>query len=453
VVTFDGRAPGTPAATWSADPRFRDLPALALRRTGRTVVVAAHPDDETLGVGGILAELADAGCPAEVVIVSDGSASHPGSPTLDAEALAGRRRAEVVEAVHVLSPASPITMLGHPDGGLREVRDAIEADLRALLTDGAPVDQLVATWRGDGHRDHRIVGEVCAVLADELGCTFLEYPIWLWHWATPDDPRVPWDQLRVVELADRSVVRKQRAVAAHATQVAPLSSDPTDAPTLHPAFLRTFDRDVEVVVTQEPARAAVTREFFDATYGRHDDPWGYADRWYEERKRALTMAALPDRRYRDVLEVGCSIGVLTAELAQRADHLLALDVSTCAVERARERVGGLPQVHVQVADVALGVPAGSFDLVVLSEVGYYFDRPTLDRVLADLRARLAPGGTLVACHWRHPVDAYPLSGDEVHRVLRRTTDLTLLAEHREKDLLLDVYGDDPRSVAQRTGLA
>ena len=115
-MTFDGRAPGTPAATWSADPRFRDLPAFALRRTGRTVVVAAHPDDESLGVGGILAELSDAGHPAEVVIVSDGGASHPGSPTIHADELTGRRWAEVVEAVHLLSPASPITMLGHPDG-------------------------------------------------------------------------------------------------------------------------------------------------------------------------------------------------------------------------------------------------------------------------------------------------------------------------------------------------
>lgn len=453
MVTFDGRAPGTPAAAWTADPRFRDLPALALHRTGRTVVVAAHPDDETLGAGGILAELADAGCPAEVVIVSDGGGSHPGSPTLDEDALAGRRWAEVVEAVNLLSPASPITMLGHPDGGLREVRDAIEDDLRALLADGSPVDQLVATWRGDGHRDHRIVGEVCAALAEELGCTFLEYPVWLWHWATPDDPRVPWERLRVVELADRSVVRKHRAVAAHASQVEPLSADPHDSPTLHPAFLRTFDRDVEVVVAQVPVRTTLTGEFFDATYDRHEDPWGYTDRWYEERKRALTLAALPEQRYRDVLEVGCGIGVLTEELAPRADHLLAVDVSTAAVERARRRLAGLPHVHVQVADVADAVPAGSFDLVVLSEVGYYLDRPTLDRVLADLRARLAPGGTLLVCHWRHPVDAYPLSGDEVHRVLRRTTDLTLLAEHREKDLLLDVYGDDPRSVAQRTGLA
>ena len=453
MVTFDGRAPGTPAAAWSADARFRDLPALALRRTGRTVVVAAHPDDETLGAGGILAELADAGHPAEVVVVSDGAASHPGSPTLDPDALAARRRAELAEAVHLLSPASPVTMLGHPDGGLRESREAIEADLRALLRDGPPVDQLVAPWRGDGHRDHRIVGEVCAGLADELGCTLLEYPLWLWHWATPDDPRVPWDRLRVVELADRSVVRKHRAVAAHVTQVAPLSSDPRDAPTLHPEYLRTFDRDVEVVVAADESRSTLSSDFFDATYDRHDDPWGYTDRWYEERKRNLTLAALPDARYGRVLEVGCSLGVLTAQLAQRADDLLAVDVSGAAVERARERTASLPQVRVERADITEAIPAGPFDLVVLSEVGYYLSRPTLVRVLADLRARLAPGGTLLACHWRHPVAAYPLSGDEVHRVLRRTTDLTLLAEHRETDLLLDVYGDDPRSVAERTGLA
>lgn len=449
-MTFDGQAPGTPADAWSADARFRDLPALALRRTGRTVVVAAHPDDETLGAGGILAELADAGHPAEVVVVSDGSASHPGSPTLTPDALVEVRSAEVREAVRLLSPDSPVTLLGHPDGGLREVRDAVEADLRKLLADGPPVDQLVSPWRGDGHRDHRVVGEICATLADELGCTLLEYPLWLWHWATPDDPRVPWDRLRVVDLSDRSVVRKHRAVAAHATQVAALSPDPRDAPTLHPAFLRTFDRDVEVVVTQEPTLPSLTGEFFDATYDRHDDPWGYTDRWYEKRKRALTLAALPDARYGRVLEVGCGIGVLTAQLAEHADDLLAIDVSAAAVERARERV---PGARVEVADVASRVPTGPFDLVVLSEVGYYLDRPTLARVLRELRAQLAPGGTLLACHWRHPVEAYPLGGDDVHRLLRRTTDLTLLAEHREADLLLDVYADDPRSVAERTGLA
>jgi len=450
-VTFDGRAPGTPAAVWSADERFGALPALALRRTGRTVVVAAHPDDETLGAGGLLAELSDAGHPAEVVVVSDGSASHPGSPTLGPSDLVARRRAEVLDAVRLLSPGSRVALLGHPDGALREARDAVEADLRAVLADGPPVDQLVANWRGDGHRDHRIVGEVCATLADELGCALLEYPLWLWHWATPDDPRVPWDALGVVELTDRSVVRKHRAVAAHVTQVTPLSADPSDAPTLHPAFLRAFDRDVEVFVGARSTPAeTLPGDFFDATYARHDDPWGYTDRWYEERKRALTLATLPDRRYARALEIGCGIGVLTAELARRVDDLLAVDVSAAAVDRARERV---PGVRFEVADVADGLPDGPFDLIVLSEVGYYFSRPTLTRVLTGLRDRLAPGGTLLACHWRHPVAAYPLTGDEVHRALRRTTDLTLLAGHREADLLLDVYGDDPRSVAERTGLA
>ena len=190
---------------------------------------------------------------------------------------------------------------------------------------------------------------------------------------------MPWDRLRAIELADRSVVRKSRAVAAHVTQVQPLSSDPRDAPTLHPAFLRMFDRDVELVVTSDgPEPTSLRGDFFDATYGRHDDPWGYTDRWYEERKRALTLAALPDARYGRVLEVGCGIGVLTALLAERADHLLAVDVSAAAVERARARV---PGVQVEVADVAEGVPDGPFDLVVLSEVGYYLDRPTLRRVL------------------------------------------------------------------------
>src|SRR5205085_312787 len=122
---------------------------------------------------GLLAELRDAGHPAEVVVVSDGSASHPGSPTLGALDLVARRRAEVLDAVRLLSPDSRVTLLGHPDGALREARDAVEADLRAVLVDGPPVDQLVANWRGDGHRDHRIVGEVCANLADELGSALL----------------------------------------------------------------------------------------------------------------------------------------------------------------------------------------------------------------------------------------------------------------------------------------
>ncbi|MBO9553517.1 bifunctional PIG-L family deacetylase/class I SAM-dependent methyltransferase [Cellulomonas sp.] len=450
MVTFDGRAPGTDPAVWTA--RFDDLHALALP-TGRTVVVAAHPDDETLGAGGLIATLAARGLPPEVVVVSDGSGSHPGSPTLDPQALAVRRRAEVVAAVRTLSPQSPVTLLGHPDGGLREVRAEVLRDFRRVCAGPTPA-LLVAPWRGDGHRDHRVVGEVAAQVADALGCPLVEYPLWLWHWATPDDDRVPWDRLRALDLDPDAALRKRRAVDEHATQVRPLSGDPRDAATLHPRFLRGFDRDVEVLVVGAASESRdLGQDFFDGTYTRHDDPWGYTDRWYEARKRALTLAALPDERYGRAIEIGCSIGVLTADLAGRCDDLVALDVSPLAVARARERLADRPHVRVMTGDVARDMPDGPFDLVVLSEVGYYLTRPTLRGVLDGLRDRLSPGGTLLACHWRHPVAAYPLTGDDVHRNLARTRGLTRLAVHTEEDMVLEVYSPDPRSVARRTGLA
>ncbi|GIG41868.1 hypothetical protein Cph01nite_36300 [Cellulomonas phragmiteti] len=465
MVTFDGRGPGTPPHVW--DEPLAALPPWPLPREGRTVVVAAHPDDETLTAGGLLAELAAAGRPADVVVVSDGAASHPGSPTLDPTALARRRVDEVRAAVEILSPASDVTLLGHPDGGLCESRDRVTADLRAILTTGAPVRTLVTTWRGDAHRDHRVLAEVCADLADELGCTLAEAPLWLWHWATPDDPAVPWDDLRALPLSDHAVVVKQRAVAAHETQVQPLSDHPADVPVLHPRFLRGFDRDLEPFVVREPTRrddgpadrASLPAAYFDATYARHADPWGFTDRPYEARKRALTLAALPDERYGRALEVGCSIGVLTAELAARCDALTGTDVADAALAAARARLAHAP--HVRLVHGALGgtdddaLPGGPFDLVVLSEVGYYLSWADLTVALPDLLTRLSRGGTVLACHWRHPVEDYPLPGDAVHRALARAAQdagLAHLVEHREADLLLDVWSRDPRSVAERTGL-
>jgi SAM-dependent methyltransferase len=387
-------------------------------------------------------------------VLSDGAGSHPGSPTLSPAELVARRRDEVRRAVALLAPGAPVTLLDHPDGGLREARAAVERDLRRVLDAGAPVDALVVPWRGDGHRDHRVAGEVGTTLAAERGARLLEYPLWMWHWATPDDGRVPWDRLRVVDLAEGSVLRRLRAVQAHRSQVHALSPDPRDAAVLGPDLLAALDRDVAVVVAggDDPEDRTLDAGFFDATYAHRDDPWGFEDRWYEERKRALTLAALPDARYGRVLEVGCSIGVLTAQLADRCDALLAVDVAEAAVARARERLADATHVRVEVADVAAGVPEGPWDLVVLSEVGYYLSRADLARTASAVRRSLARGGTVLAVHWRHPVDEYPLGGDEVHRVLARETGLHRLVRHEEADLVLEVLSQDARSVARRTGL-
>lgn len=451
MVTFDGRAAGTPAGVWQAPDRFDRLPGLPLP-AGRTVVVAAHADDETLGAGGLIQRLAAVGRPADVVVVTDGAGSHVGSTTLPPADLAALRAREVVAAVALLSPRSTVTTLGFPDGGVREHRDEVAAVLREAVGD-EPLAAVVAPWRGDGHRDHRVVGEVCAELAAEHGARLLEYPVWLWHWATPDHPEVPWDRFRALPLDDRELAGKRRALAQHATQTQPWSPAPEDAAPLHPEFLRHFDRDLEVFVVVEDAPAGVDAAHFEAAYARRDDPWRLESRWYEERKRALTLASLPKARFGSVLEVGCSVGMLTAGLAPRADRLLATDLVASAVQRTRQRLADQPQVTVRQHDIRTEVPRGPYDLVVLSEVAYYLTRAELVDLVDRLEQVLAPGGTVVACHWRHPVADYTQTGDDVHRTLDRSLGLARVSTYRDTDIALDVWSLETRSVAQREGLA
>lgn len=190
--------------------------------------------------------------------------------------------------------------------------------------------------------------------------------------------------------------------------------------------------------------------YFDCLYEADDDPWHFRTRYYEARKRDLTLACLPERHYGSCFEPGAALGVLSGELAGRCDKVLAMDISAAAL-----RLAGcdLPEnVLLRQGTVPRDWPNGSFDLVVLSEVGYYLDRADCSELvrLAVLHAR-----DLVAVHWRHPVAEYPLSGDEVHDLLTEAAhglDMHLLVEHREADLRIDVWSHDARSVAERTGV-
>lgn len=201
-------------------------------------------------------------------------------------------------------------------------------------------------------------------------------------------------------------------------------------------------------------------EHFDALYRGDADPWRVRDDWYERRKRALALAALPRERYGRVLEIGCSNGVMTVELARRAGRLTALDASAVAVDLARREVaaadlGGADgadgaDVEVRRGRVPDDLPTGPdavVDLVVLSEVGYFLRSDALDELVARLPALLAPGGDLLAVHWRRDPETLPVPGDEVHRRLRRLEDggAEHLVAHVEEPFLLDVWrrpGDD-----------
>jgi len=193
--------------------------------------------------------------------------------------------------------------------------------------------------------------------------------------------------------------------------------------------------------------------YFDALYEACDDPWGFRNRWYERRKRLLTMALLPRERYRRAFEPGCANGELSAQLAARCDSLLATDLNETAVRLASERVAALPHVRVERGSVPDDWPAGRFDLIVISELAYYLSSPELDRLAECIKATLTPDGTLLACHWRRPFDAAPQSAAAVHALLDTRCGLTRLARHDDPDMLLDVWSHDPRSVAEQEGLA
>jgi SAM-dependent methyltransferase len=194
--------------------------------------------------------------------------------------------------------------------------------------------------------------------------------------------------------------------------------------------------------------------YFDDLYASHEDPWGFRERWYERRKRDISVAVLPHRRYARAFEAGCSIGLMTEALAGRCDRLLAVDASEHAVGRAARALESVPHVRVERRTLPGEWPLDDeFDLVVLSEVGYYLDAADLETLVARAVASLAPDGVLLACHWRHPVADYPQSGDDVHRVIRSHRELFRVVSHDETDFLLEVFSSGPQpTVAEREGL-
>lgn len=179
--------------------------------------------------------------------------------------------------------------------------------------------------------------------------------------------------------------------------------------------------------------------FFDELYADSPDPWGFAQRWYERRKYALTLAALPEARYARGVELGCSIGVLTALLAERCEALLAIDCAPAAVERSAVRTAGAPGVTVERRRLPDEWPsAGPFDLVVASEVLYYFDDADRARVLDLAVGDLRPGGTLLLCHWLGEAPSYPVGGAQVHDEVRARPGLEPVGSWREREFALDV---------------
>ncbi|WP_404787797.1 class I SAM-dependent DNA methyltransferase [Altericista sp. CCNU0014] len=155
-------------------------------------------------------------------------------------------------------------------------------------------------------------------------------------------------------------------------------------------------------------------EYFEALYQTDPDPWKFATSEYEANKYAATIAALPQPRYRSAFEIGGSIGVLTEKLAQFCDSVLSIDVSPLAQQQAIERCQQLPQVRFQILNFPQEHPQEKFDLILVSEVGYYSCPQDLQTTQQQILELLEPNGHLLLVHWLPRSPDYPLTGDEVH---------------------------------------
>ncbi len=167
--------------------------------------------------------------------------------------------------------------------------------------------------------------------------------------------------------------------------------------------------------SQQPsAKQSLPPSYFEEMYVADPDPWDFETSEYEAKKYAATIAALPKPRYRSALEIGGSIGVLTKKLAERCESLLSIDVSETAQAKAKNRCQHLSHVQFEMMQVPYQYPSHTFNLTVVSEVGYYWGHEDLPKAQAQIASHLEPGGHLLLVHWTPYVAEYPLTGDQVH---------------------------------------
>ena len=234
--------PGTPEAAWQ---RWGlSFPTFSLLGCNHLVVVAPHPDDEILGVGGLMALAAAAGIPVTIIAVTDGEAAYPDSELLPAHTLAALRPDELRCALAELGLAPPVVRLGIPDGGVT----AEESELTTMLTDELATKPTgtwcAGPWRDDGHPDHDATGRARERACRQTRTRFIEYPVWMWHWADPGDAAVPWSTARTVRLPTPIQHAKALAVSRFRSQI---DAPPDDDTILPPHVLARLLRSTETV--------------------------------------------------------------------------------------------------------------------------------------------------------------------------------------------------------------
>lgn len=417
-----------------------------LKSIKKCLVLSPHPDDESLGCGGLIAHLRENDCEVKIILTTDGSKSHPNSKQYPAEKLSALRRQEIIKALYILGVESDqISFYNGLDSALPAFKEEGFNDFADhLLQDIAAFQPnlVLVPYELDPHRDHRATWQMLnqALSLFSLKLTVWEYPIWLYQNAAADDiPELTNGELKYLNISAYAE-KKNKAIYAHVSQTTKLINDDPDGFMLSPEMILNFTSGKEYFMERSKLNGGTTlpQHYFDNLYAENPDPWDFEKSEYEKEKYLKTIAAIPNKSYATALEIGCSIGVLTKMLATKCEKLLSIDISELALDMAKNRLKGNPNVEFKLAGIPSNFPEGERDLIVMSEVGYYLSIEDLKRTIRLIEQNLNVGGILILVHWTHFVKDYPLSGDQVHDCFAKSA-LTHLEAQHTKDYRLDVF--------------
>jgi len=227
---------------------FRDLDQVS--PYGTSLVVAPHPDDESLGCGGFIAESCARGRPPVVIVMTDGTASHPSSPSYPADRLRALRESETSVALSMLGLSSErlhfmrLQDSAMPTGGKRF--DLAVAELRRLVL-AYTCKTILAPWLYDPHCDHETTQLMVRAAVTTLGVSVYSYPVW--GWLLPPEQPLSEDKIDGwrLNITDH-LQRKRGAIASHQSQYSDLINDDPKGFRLPPELLSTFERPYETFI-------------------------------------------------------------------------------------------------------------------------------------------------------------------------------------------------------------